>query len=264
MLGALGDVWLTDTLAFKHHPGCAYLQGAVDAALRAELAPADVAAIEVEAGFLTVGMERLGAAGGLTPVGVAFSAARSVAIALTAGRLTHEELAPEWLAAHAAEVEPLAARVRVRHEWEATLATLRGPAEAGASLRDVPLSAWPRVLRRMRELGMDEAALTREDLRTLLRQPRLRRELARLLRSGGRGGIAALDTEAMRMPFPCRLRVRLRSGRTVEVEGVERGGCGAPLAEQHAVVAARAQAAGIAALPSEAWPSAPTASTSHG
>ena len=264
MLGGLGDVWLTDTLAFKAHPGCAYLQAAVDAALAAKVAPADVAAIEVEAGFLTVGMERLGAAGGLTPVGVAFSAARSVAIALVAGRLTHEELAPEWLEAHAAEVEPLAARVRVRHDWDATLATLRGPVRGGASLRDVPLGAWPRVRRRMRELGMDEAALTREDLRALLARPDLRRELARLLRSGGRGGIAALDTAALRMPFPCRLRLRLRDGSTTALDGAERGGCGAPLEEQRSVVAARAQAAGAASLPSQEWHPAPTASTSPG
>src|SRR5207247_1299809 len=35
MLGELGRVWLTDTLAFKPHPGCAYLQPAVDAILGA-------------------------------------------------------------------------------------------------------------------------------------------------------------------------------------------------------------------------------------
>ena len=42
--GGLGDVWLSDTIAFKPYPGCAYLQAAVDehvgvgaAAGRAEL-----------------------------------------------------------------------------------------------------------------------------------------------------------------------------------------------------------------------------------
>ena len=71
-------------------------------------------AIDVEAGYLTVGMERLGAGGGLTPVGVGFSAARSVAVALVAGRLTHRELSPAWLAEHAEDVEALAARIRAR------------------------------------------------------------------------------------------------------------------------------------------------------
>ena len=64
--------------------------------------------------------------GAPTPVGVNFSAARSVAIALIAGRLTHEELDPAWLSEHRADVEELAARVRVRHDWELTLETLRG------------------------------------------------------------------------------------------------------------------------------------------
>jgi hypothetical protein len=38
------------------------------------------------------------------------------------------------------------------------------------------------------------------------------------------------------MTFPVRLRITLHSGRTVEVAAAERGACGAPLAEQSAVV----------------------------
>src|SRR3954454_476868 len=92
MLGGLGSVWLTDPLAFKPLPGCAYLQAAVDAAVRAEVAPSDVARIDVDAGVLTVAMEALAPPGLATPAGVNFSTARSVAIALIAGTLTHEQL----------------------------------------------------------------------------------------------------------------------------------------------------------------------------
>src|SRR3954469_3520373 len=67
--GGLGDVWLTDTLAFKPRPGCAYLQAAVDAALRADVAASDVREIEVSAGYLTLAMESLGSRAELTPVG---------------------------------------------------------------------------------------------------------------------------------------------------------------------------------------------------
>ena len=81
LLGALGEVWLTDTLAFKPHAGCAYLQAAVEAALTAGAAADEVEAVDVEAGWLTVEMERLGLRGGWTPVGVGFSVARSVAVA---------------------------------------------------------------------------------------------------------------------------------------------------------------------------------------
>jgi hypothetical protein len=197
-------------------------------------------------------MESLGARAGLTPIGVTFSAARSLAVALVAGRLTHEELAPEWLDAHRDDIEALAGRVRLRHDWGMTLATVRGTVEAGASVRDVPLGAWPRVLRRMRELGRDEADVTRVDLRTLATSREHRSELRRLLLRSGGGGIAAIDTGAMRLAFPCRLRVRLRSGGVLEAEGAEPGGGGAALAEQRAVVEAKCTAvgAGAGSLPS--------------
>ena len=252
MLGGLGEVWLTDTLAFKPRPGCAYLQAPVDLALGLEIDAADVAEIEVDAGYLTVGMESLGARAGLNPIGVTFSAARSLAVALVAGRLTHEELEPEWLAANREDIEALAGRVRLRHDWGMTLATLRGTVEAGASVRDVRLGAWPRVLRRMRELGMDEASLSFEDLRALASSREHRSELRRLLSRPGGGGIAAIDTGSMRLVFPCRVRVRLRSGGVREAEGAEPGAGGAALAEQRAVVEAKRTAvgAGAGSLPS--------------
>jgi MmgE/PrpD N-terminal domain len=234
MLGALGEVWLTDTLAYKPYPGCAYLQAAVAGALEAGVAPDEVEAIDVDAGLLTTGMEELGAAAGLTPVGVTFSVARSVAVGLVAGRLTHAELDPAWLAEHAEAIEPLAARVRVHHDWEQTLRTLEGPVQAGASVADVPVGAWPRVLRRMREL--DGGGISGGELVALLRDGRLRARFGRLLRRPERTGIAALDTEALRMPFPARLRIRTRSGESTVVDGAERGAAGHPLAEQRAVV----------------------------
>ncbi|MEA2368209.1 MAG: hypothetical protein QOH38_927 [Thermoleophilaceae bacterium] len=244
-LGGLGRTWLTDTLAFKPFPGCAYLQAAVDGALRAGVPAAEVADVTIDAGYLTVAMERLGADGGLTPVGVAFSAARSVAVALIAGRLTHEELAPGWIAGHAARVNELAGRVRLRHDWALTLRSARGVVDAGASVRDVPARAWPRALRRMRELGMDEAALPARELLALARSRELRGELRALLAAGGAGGLAGLDTGCLRMTFPCRLAIRLRSGRLVEIEGDEPGASGRPVGEQRAVIESRSRAAGL-------------------
>jgi hypothetical protein len=245
MLGELGRVWLTDTLAFKPFPGCAYLQAAVEAILRSGVAARDVSAVTVEAGYLTVAMERLGEDGGLSPVGVNFSAARSVAVALVAGRLTHEELSPGWLAEHAAEVRELTARVSVEHDWSLSLASARGVVEAGASIRDVPARAWPRVLRRVRELGMEEAVIPPRELAGLVRSRELRGELRALLSSGGGDGLAGLDTGRLRMTFPCRLRVRLHSGRVVELEGEEPGASARPVEEQRGVVEARCRAAGL-------------------
>jgi len=244
MLGALGKVWLTDTLAFKPLPGCAYIQAAVDAVLRAEIAADEVASIEVDSGFLTVSMEQLAPPEGLTPAGINFSTARSIAVALIAGRLTHEELDREWLAEHRAQVDELAGRVTVRHDWELTLDTLRGTVDAGASTGDVSPGAWLRIARRARQLGMVDV-LDLGELGTLLRDSGSRREIGRLAGRRGRGGIADLDTDAMRLSFPCRVRIRLSSGRTLEIEGEQRGSCGRPVAEQRAVVEEKCRLVGL-------------------
>jgi len=245
--GGLGKVWLTDTLAFKPYPGCAYLQAAIDAALSAEVAPAAVSEIEIAGGYLTAGMEALGARAGLRPVGVAFSAKLSVAVALLAGRLTNHELDPAWLAANESTIRELAGRTTVRHDWGLTLATLKGAAQGGATLSEVPLRAWPRVGRRLRELHMTDLSLGVDDLRALASDPRLLGQLRRAAFGPSRGGTDALDTGALRMTFPCRLKLRLHSGRVIEVEGGEPGGCGHPLGEQREVVERKAASVGLQA-----------------
>ena len=246
--GGLGDVWLTDTIAFKPRPGCAYLQAAVDAALRAGVAAGDVRDIEIAAGYLTVAMESLGARAGWGPVGVTFSARQSVAIALLAGRLTHEELDPAWLSEHSAAIRDLTGRARVRHDWELTLATIEGSAAGGASLSDVSLRQWRHAIRRMRELRIAELALSGRDVRALARNPQILRRIRRA--AGGDGaaaGTAGLDTSALRMTFPCRVTLRLRDGRTVEITGDEPGSCGRPLREQSDVVSRKCEAVGMPA-----------------
>jgi len=246
--GGLGEVWLSETLAFKAHPGCAYLQAAVDAALRAEVSPADVREIEVAGGHLTAAMEALGTRAGLRPIGVTFSAGLSVAVAIIAGRLTHEELDEAWLAQNASAIRELAARTRVRHDWELTLATLQGAASGGATLREVPLKAWPGVRRRVRELHMTDISLGARDLGALARDPRLLGRLRHAAFGPGGGGTEELDTHALRMSFPCRLTLRLRSGRTLELEGHELGACGHPLAEQREVVERKVALVGSAGV----------------
>lgn len=243
--GGLGEVWLTDTLAFKPYPGCAYLQGAVDAALSAEVSAVDVREIEISGGALTVGMESLGRRAGVSPVGVTFSASLSVAVALLAGRLTHHELDETWLAEHERAIRELAGRTTVRHDWELTLATFEGAARGGATLREVPLRAWRGVGRRMRELHMTDVSLGMGDLGALVANPRLLGELRRAAFGPGAGGTETLDTGALRMTFPCRLTLRLRDGRTVEIEGSEPGASGHPLAEQREVVERKAATVGL-------------------
>jgi hypothetical protein len=256
MFGGLGRVWLTDTLAFKRLPGCAYLQSVGEAALAAAAGADDIARIEIEAGWLTCEMEDLGRGPDLTPIRVNFSATLTTAIALIAGRLTPAELDPVWLASNETAIRALAARIELRHDPALTALTLRGTLEAGAS-PDLGPRDLLRIRRRLGDANMDEANPGPAVLRALLADRSLRRHFGRALRgrltdrSGGAdGGIDSLDTKTLRMTFPSRLRIRLRDGSVRLVEGSEPGSCGRPLAEQRAVVEERLAVAGVAALPS--------------
>jgi hypothetical protein len=251
MFGALGTVWLTDTLAFKRLPGCAYLQSVGEAALAAGVDDGEVAGVEVEAGWLTCEMEELGRGPDLTPIRVNFSATLTVAIALLAGRLTPAELDPAWLAAREPEIRELAARVSVRHDPALTARTMLGSLDAGAS-PDLGLRDLLRIRRRLGDVNMAEANPGPAVLRALRADNDLRRYLGNSLRGritggGGDGGIDQLDTAALRMTFPSRLRIHLRNGSTRVVEGAEPASCGCQLIEQRAVVEQRLAVAGASA-----------------
>lgn len=243
MFGALGRVWLTDTLAFKRLPGCAYLQSVAEAALAAEVEAGEIDSVRIEAGWLTCEMEELGRGPDLSPIRVNFSATLTTAIALLAGRLTPAELTPEWLGEHETEIRALAAKISLDQDPALTAKTLLGTLEAGAS-PDLGLRDLLRLRRRLGDANMDEANPGPALARALVADPSLRRFLGRSVRerfggNQGDGGIDRLDTETLRMTFPSRLRIRLRDGSTRVVEGTEPGSCARPLPEQRAVVAER-------------------------
>lgn len=248
MFGAFGAVWLTDTLAFKRLPGCAYLQSVGEAALASDIEADRVAGIEIEAGWLTCEMEELGRGPDLTPIRVNFSATLTTAIALLAGSFTPAELNPAWLVAREPEIRALAGRISVSHDPELTAKTMLGSLDAGAS-PDLGLRDLLRIRRRLGDANMAEANPGPAVLGALRADGGLRRHLGRSLRerltgSGGDGGIDGLDTAALRITFPSRLRIRLRGGSTRVIEGTEPASCGRPVAEQRAVVEERLAVAG--------------------
>jgi len=127
LLGAysgLGTTWLTETLCYKLYPGCAYLDTAIDCVLAlagaGSIDPARIAAIEVAAGPLTLGMEALAAAHvkgpASTPVALNFSLPYSAAVALIDRELTPRQFARARIADPA--VWALAAKVRVTLDEE--------------------------------------------------------------------------------------------------------------------------------------------------
>lgn len=250
MFQGLGEVWLTDTLAFKRLPGCAYLQSVGEAALAAGVEAGEVDSVEIEAGWLTCEMESLGAGPDLSPVRVNFSATLSTAVALLAGRLTPAELTPDWLGANEQAVRDLASRITLRHDPSLTAGMLLGTLQAGAS-PDLGLGDLLRIRRRLGDLNMDEANPAPALVQALRRDRDLRRALGGSLldrlRRRSTSAIGDLDVARLRMTFPSRLRIRLRGGSQRVVEGTEPGSCGRPLDEQRAVVAEKLALAGLAA-----------------
>ena len=248
MLGGLGEVWLTDTLAFKRLPGCAYLQSIAEAACSAGVEAAAVSAVDVSAGWLTCEMESLGEGPDVSPVRVNFSARLSIAIAMLAGRLTPAELEPAWLQSNEGEIRHLAARVSLRHDPALTAQTLLGTLEGGASPDDVGLRDLLRIRRRLGDVNMDEANPGPALLRAIASDARLRRALSGSLAARFRGivgGIDRLDVAKMRMTFPSRMRIRLRDGSIRDLVGTEPGSCGRPLDEQRTVVEEKLAVAGL-------------------
>ncbi len=253
MFRGLGEVWLTDTLAFKRLPGCAYLQSIGEAACAAGVDAAAVAEVEIDAGWLTCEMESLSAGPDLSPIRVNFSARLSTAIALIAGRLTPAELERTWLAENETRIRELAARMSLRHDPALTAQTLLGTLDAGASADDIGLRELLRIRRRLGDLNMEEGNPGPALLRAFAADPGLRRRLGSSLRArlSGRaaaGGVDEIDVARLRMTFPSRMRIRLRDGSTKVVEGAEPGSCGRPLDEQSKVVAEKLATAGLGAL----------------
>jgi 2-methylcitrate dehydratase PrpD len=137
MMAGLGEVWVTDTLAIKKHPGCAYVSSALDAlfgvlaqfrdrAGRSATA-ADIARLDVDAGLFTIEMDNLAADAAdparLRPVEINFSIPLTMATGALAGRLTGAEMQQDWLDRRQGEIRELAARVRLSHDWSMTRQT---------------------------------------------------------------------------------------------------------------------------------------------
>lgn len=237
--GGLGRAWLTDTIAYKVYPGCAYIGSAIDALLelskRNGLVAADVDSVDVHASIVTTAMQRLAEAhapkGRLTAVNINFSIPFNVALTLIHGRLDTRGLGPRALDEHEDTLRDLASRVKVRHDWELT-ARLATALERSLHLRHLLPEIRPAgLLRARRELlgastlspsSAAELASIGRALRWMLRGAK--RSAGRSSRPGSTGGdrpaarydLARADLESFTFPFGARVVVRTRAGRQLE------------------------------------------------
>jgi 2-methylcitrate dehydratase PrpD len=234
-----GKAWVSDTLAFKPYPGCAYLDTTLDAweEIRGEaesdgrpLRPEDIAGLAVEASILTMGMDDLArtyrGAGPLAPVNINFSLATSLALAVLNGRLKPGCLEPSFLAENGKRILELASRVELVHDWGATFELLETQGrvlDLAAIFGAFSLRELARLRRQLKDhlpqanLGWRDArkmhaALPTSFKRGLMRIPAqlLRRPFGRRPGSGIDLGDVRMDE--LRLPFPARLTVRLADG----------------------------------------------------
>lgn len=288
------STWLTWSLAIKTVPGCAYLSSVIEAlelvaadvwneegrALSAE----DVLRIDIDAGLLTLAMERLlGDDVPLTPVSVNFSAKRSLALRLVAGALTPSSLSDASLTEHGDDVAELATRIWLHHDWRLTLKTWNalkegigidrlvagigpvplltaagraaGSLEAGRSLAELPMAL---AGERFQELdGEEPSELFNRGLEKL--SDLAARGLSRLLgpafepQARRRPALTDHDLSGLSVPVPARIRVLLHGGRVREAEVmVARGAPGRPPDETRRAVHDKVRAAFDACAPDAA------------
>ena len=254
LLSGLGSAWVTESVSCKIYPGCAYIDGPVDAALAASggepIAAAAVDRVDIAATALTAGMERLGESAAppssLEPISINFSARRSVALALMRGGLTPAQV--EAAVDDAAAVRTLASRTRLRESADLTARMFEGLSRAVP----LPSLAW--------HVGLDRLWSARHSIRGAygsVVQPasgerRHRRLNLHRVRNGARLALGAarvlargrqpFDMEAadfgrLEFRFAAEVAVHLRSGRVLYgTVDIPFGAAGRPAAEQRALM----------------------------
>jgi len=235
-LDGLGRSWVTQSIAIKPYPGCAYVDSTVDSLLDIleefrtergrEIVPGDVREVCVEASILTTQMEALGKeyepAGGLpSTFNINFRIPHTAAITIIAGRLTSAEFAPEFLESNAEAILKLASKVELSHSWDMTLEVVRAlfeGLEPFSILANLPMSGVRRALKRSRSQMSLGLPFTLSDIPRLLSAVKLKNVVKIPAAARSRGTMADVDFTKLRLPFAARVTLRTTDGKSYESE----------------------------------------------
>lgn len=254
MMTGFGRAWVTDTIAFKPYPGCAYIDTAMDALFELmdsfarergrALEPGEVRKVEVEASLLTIAMDAMSSQymdiSRLSPTNINFSLSVSVAVGLLAGQLTGAQLTEAFLDGNRQEILGLASRVELEHSAPMSVAFIRSMDEVvdlGSVLAQLDLKTFRRARSRLREHMSGVATMGgREALAAWKSLEPTDRSFLRGLLSPGRllGAAPAYDLgacglEDLLMPFAARVTIFLKDGTVLEGEKhIPRGAPGDP------------------------------------
>lgn len=151
MFEGLGESWVTETIAYKIYPGCAYIDTTMDALFKAlsqienvrgrRVNPHEIDEIIVEASLLTVGMDTISREF-LNPekieaININFSIPYNVATGIIAHELTPAQLREEWLLKNAEQIRELAGKVKLIHKPEMTLKVIKPFIESGLTSKAI-------------------------------------------------------------------------------------------------------------------------------
>ncbi len=222
MLTGWGEAWVTDTLAVKPYPGCAYIDSTIDSIrdflpmAGGRIAPEAVAAVNVDATLMTVAMNRMGQReGAFGPVDVNFSIPLSVAVTLLEGDLTAAALADENLARRRGEIVSIASKVRLRHDHALTEAMLAKVAETIGFDRMLGTAGWRDLLRIRRGMkrSLGGGTVTFGDLRPFLGMAPFTRFLfpPREVRS-----LSGVDFSQVTLPIAARVTLHTVDGKAYQ------------------------------------------------
>ena len=250
-ISGLGRAWVTDTLAYKIYPGCAYIDTTVDAVLKLreqiikhtqqEFNPDEVSDILVQATILTVEMDNLSKTGGsfdpLNPVSINFSIPGNVALALLKGRLTTDDLSKRALQENSDTIMKISKRVRLVHDWPLTLRFL---VEVGKvlkireSLREVKLIELFRARSRIQENYKSSMGFSIADLKAIwIHTKEYRADIWTGIKRRVKGAINKSTSkkenrfdlgncplEEFTMPFASRVTITMKGGLSVDFQQI--------------------------------------------
>ncbi|MFH1150438.1 MAG: MmgE/PrpD family protein [Actinomycetota bacterium] len=253
MMGGLGRSWVTDTIAFKPYPGCAYIDTSMDALFEImgdfsedhgrALEPGEVREVRVKASLLTCAMDAISREyldrEHLSPTNINFSLSISIAIGLLAGRLTGAELTEEYLTKNREDILALAARVKLEHSGPLTVEFIRcmdEEADMASMLGSVDVRALMRSRQRMRRhlshvgtLGGREALDAWRSLDSRDRAFLKGLALRAIRERGCEYDLGEARFDRLRMPFGARMEVLLSDGKVLGAErSIPRGAPGDP------------------------------------
>jgi 2-methylcitrate dehydratase PrpD len=254
MFTGLGNAWVTDTIAFKPYPGCAYIDTAADALFEImegfeketgkSIDPDEVQAIDVEACLLTIAMDAMSGGYleriGLSPTVINFSIPVSLSIALSAGELSGAQFSEEYLAAGREGILKLAGRISLKHDASLTVRFLKSLDDvldlkslfAQLELRSL-MGARRRLGEHLSSVGKMGAREALAAWRSLSPKDRSYMRSVFTLRNflGASTGydLGEKRLDELAMPFGARVTLRLEDGKVLEARRqVPRGAPGDP------------------------------------